>query len=63
VTDLLKALLGSSPVGTFQLTRRAKILWKCFLRVREWTVVIQRMCGDVTQVRRAHVTCAFCDSR
>jgi hypothetical protein len=46
---LLKALLGSSPVGTFQRTRHATVQWKCFLRVREWTVDMQRMRDDVTQ--------------
>jgi hypothetical protein len=50
VTDLLKALLGSIPVSTFQHTRHATVLWKCFLRIRAWTVAIQRMRGDVTQL-------------
>jgi hypothetical protein len=45
VMDLLKALLGSSLVGTFECTQRTTILWKCF----EWTVAIQRMCSDLTQ--------------
>jgi hypothetical protein len=49
VTDFPKALLGSSQVGTFQRTRRAAVLWKCFLRVREWAFAIQRMRGDVIQ--------------
>jgi hypothetical protein len=49
VRDLHKALLGSIPVGTFQHARHATVLWKCFLLVREWTVNIQRMHGDVTQ--------------
>jgi hypothetical protein len=49
VTDLLKALLGNTPVHTFQHTRHAAIRWKCFLCVRAWTVATQRMRGDVTQ--------------
>jgi hypothetical protein len=48
VTDLLEALLGSSPVGTFKGMSQATTLWKCFLYVRAWTVAIQRMRGDVT---------------
>jgi hypothetical protein len=63
MTDMLKALLGSSPLGTFQHTCRATVLWKCFLRVREWTVAIQRMRSDVTTVCRDHVIYAFCDSQ
>jgi hypothetical protein len=49
VTRLLQALLGSSPVGMFQHTRHATVLWKYFLRVREWIVAIQCMRSDVTQ--------------
>jgi DMSO/TMAO reductase YedYZ heme-binding membrane subunit len=49
VTDLLKALLGNSPVSTFQRTCHSTVLWKCFLCVRAWTVPIQCMRGDVTQ--------------
>jgi hypothetical protein len=49
MTVFLKALLGSSPVGTFNHTRHATVLWKRFLCVREWIVAIQRMRGDVTQ--------------
>jgi hypothetical protein len=47
VTHLLKALLGSSLVGTFQRKRSAAELWKCYLRVHEWAVAIQSMSGDV----------------
>jgi hypothetical protein len=49
ITDLLKALLGNSPVNAFQHKRHETILRKCFLRVRAWTVAIQRMSCDVTQ--------------
>jgi hypothetical protein len=33
----------------FQHSRQETVLWKCFLRVREWTVAIQSMRDDVTQ--------------
>jgi hypothetical protein len=49
MTDLLKALLGNSPVNTFQHMCHTAILWKCFPRACVWTVAIQCMCYDVTQ--------------
>jgi hypothetical protein len=49
VTDLLKALPGNGSVNTFQHMHHAAILWKCFHRVRTWTVAIECMRGEVKQ--------------
>jgi hypothetical protein len=58
VTDLLRALLGGSPVGAFWRMCRATVLWKCFLRVRACTGAIQRMrTRRHTTVCRDHVKC------
>jgi hypothetical protein len=48
MTNLLKALLGNSPVNTFQHAPHKNIV-EVFLCVRAWTIATQCMRGDVTQ--------------